>query len=251
MNHHVKDYIHFSVPHRIQSRIEQIFLQSTAIPTVVSSKIQDTSLSDHSIVTLNLNYSSRVKGPFKWHLNEAPLSNPVHCTMLEGTLREYFTENAHKMVVRGKLIQISSHLKREQNAEIQMMSEEFLLLSKNNPTTDNLTRLDAARIKLNLALATSAEKHLKWTGARFYTQKDKVGSKLAARISPKIRTVSFPKICTKTGDLTQNPLKVMDAFHVFYSRLYNDKLPDKPSRMETFLCNIPLTKITRMHRELH
>lgn len=130
--------------------------------------------SDHSIVTVILRCPIGLNGLFKWHLNEALLSHPVQCTILEKALREYFTESdnntvspgtlwaAHKAAMRGKIIQISSQLKRERGAEIQKLTEEFLLVSKHhksNPTPDNLSWLDEAQIQLNLALTTAGEKH--------------------------------------------------------------------------------------------
>lgn len=100
-------------------------------------------------MTLTLCGTSRVKVSFKWRLNKALLSDPVHCMILEKALKEYFAENdndtvspgtlwaAHKVVMRGRLIHLSSQLKREQGAEIGKLMEEFLLLSKchkSNPT---------------------------------------------------------------------------------------------------------------------
>lgn len=79
--------------------------------------------------------------------------------------------------MRGKLIQISSQLKREREAYIQKLNREFLALSKRHkrqPAPDMLAQLVLGRIALNLALTTAAEKHLTWTGTRFNSQKDRI-----------------------------------------------------------------------------
>lgn len=116
-------------------------------------------------MSLTLQHPLGVKGPFKWCLNEALLSNPGHCIMLDKALKEYFVDNnnhsvtpatlwaAHKAVMRGKLIQISSQLKRERKVEIQKLTGEFLSISKrhkHNPTTDTLAQLESAQTHPNL-----------------------------------------------------------------------------------------------------
>lgn len=51
-NPHSKDYMHYSAPHSSYARIDHIFTRPSTIPLVISSKIVDSSLSDHSMVTL-------------------------------------------------------------------------------------------------------------------------------------------------------------------------------------------------------
>lgn len=61
-----------------------------------------------------------VKGQFKWLLNESLLSNPVHCTMFaeNETVSPTTLWAAHKSVMRGKPIQISSQLKSAEQTVI-------------------------------------------------------------------------------------------------------------------------------------
>lgn len=89
INPHVKDYTHFSAPHNSYARIDQ----STTVPLTLRSKIVDTPLSDHSIISLVKHQTSGTSGPFRWRLNEALLSNPIQCTLLEWAIKEYFLEN--------------------------------------------------------------------------------------------------------------------------------------------------------------
>lgn len=164
-------------------------------------------------MSLSLKGGLGLKGPFKWRLNETLLTNPTHCTIIDKALSDYFSENdtgsvspgclwaAHKAVLRGRLLQLSSQLK-ERSAEVLRLTANFRLLSKSHkqhPTLDSLAKLDLARVKLNLSLTTSAEKHLRWSGARFYYQSDRIGSKLATKLSPKIRTSVFPEIRASSG----------------------------------------------------
>lgn len=77
--------------------------------------------------------------------------------------------------MKGKLIQISSRLKKEHRAEIESLTEEYQESCKRNKcehTQSSWQKLEADRLKLNLALTTEAEKHLRWTGTKFYLQKE-------------------------------------------------------------------------------
>lgn len=86
-------------------------------------------------------------------------------------------------------------------------------------------------------------------GARFYAQKDKIGSKLTTKLTPRPRTLAFPKICTAAGDLTQNPIRIMEDFQKFNSNLYDATFPSSPN-MEYFLTDLPIPTIARNHRDL-
>lgn len=108
---------------------------------------------------------------------------------------------------------------------LQSLDKEFksLKLHKRNPTSAALAKLDSARLALNLALTSTAEKSLRWTGAHYYLQSDKIGPQLAAKLSPKFHPIFMPKIHSPSGSITQNYKSIMERFHSFYSKLYQDE----------------------------
>lgn len=104
---------------------------------------------------------------------------------------------AHKATIRGKIIQMSIQINRARRLEIDKLEKEFLSLCKKhkqNPVMFPISKIDSARTALNLALTSRAEKHIRWTGARFYFQKDKPNSMLAIKLSPITRSHHLPKI---------------------------------------------------------
>lgn len=174
--------------------------------------------------------------------------------MIERDLKEYFRFNdtpdispsslwgAHKAVVRGNLIQLASLLKREKQKDIVNLEKNFQSISKthkNNPSPTSLALLDAARISLNTALTSSAEKHLRWVSGRF-----------AAKLSPKHRAHTLPKIKSLTGTLTQNPKQILEAFYSFYSNLYSGLNTSTTHTINSFLDNFPLPKYSDHHRSI-
>lgn len=113
-----------------------------------------------------------------------------------------------------------------------------------------LAKRDKARLALNLALTSAAEKSLRWQGARFYTQKYKVGLELANKLTPKYRMISIAKIKDLKGDITENPSDIMETFPSFYSKLYSKANGEDPRNLDAFLEGIPLPTLTYSHRSL-
>lgn len=114
----------------------------------------------------------------------------------------------------------------------------------------NATKATPSQTTWLSLIPPSAKKHLRWTGVLFYYQKDRIGSKLAAKLSPKQRTLAFPKIHTKTGTLTQSPVGIMDSFHDLYSSLYKDQPDTHPKTRELFLQDLNLPQLKKTHQEL-
>lgn len=175
---------------------------------------------------------------FNWRLNASILSNPSHIAEIGRDIQEYFLFNdidnispttlwaVHKTSIRGKLIQMASRLRRVRKLDVDRLEREFSALSKQHnrtPTSGSAAKLQTARTALNLALTAIAEKSLRWEGGRFYHQKDKSSAILAHRLTPKIRSHTLPKIKLRNGSLSQNPQKIMEAFHYFYRSLYSNK----------------------------
>lgn len=81
---------------------------------------------------------------------------------------------AYKAVIRGQLIQMASRLKQEKWANILKLENEFKSFSKAHktiPMPESLSKLDTAKLALNLALTTDADKKLKMASGTFLPQK--------------------------------------------------------------------------------
>lgn len=183
MNTTKKDYTHFSCPHQSYVKIDHIFISTSELSNVTKSYIRDTVWSDHSIVLLILNRSLDRPTIRNWRLNKSILSDPIRVMEIKKGIKEYFHLNntaelspetlwaAHKATIRGKLIQISTQIKREIMTDIHKLETEFSQLQirqKQDTKLVPMAKLDAARLSLNLALTTKAEKNIRWSGAKFY-----------------------------------------------------------------------------------
>lgn len=61
------------------------------------------------------------------------------------------------------------------------------------PTHTSIEKLDAARLELYLALMAKAEKHIRWSGAKLYSQKAKIGFMLASKLSLQYHAHTLPQ----------------------------------------------------------
>lgn len=260
-----RDYSHYSIPHQVYSRIDHILISSMHIPAAISAKIKDTPLSDHSMISLSIQGSLlRPSSPI-WRIKEHIIKDPIQISELTKTLNEYFLLNnvdnisaetlwaAHKVVIRGKLIQISSQLKKERTMDIAKLERDFLLLRKNhkaNPSLVQPDQLDAARIKLNLALTVKAEDSLRWNGVKFYLNQDKMSTMLASKLSPRSRLFALPKIKLQDGTSSQNPHRILESFQAFYSQLYKANESNDSRAIEAFLEHLPIPTIQKSHKEI-
>lgn len=183
----------------------------------------------------------------------------------ENSLKEYFLLNnvenispevlwaAHKVAIRGKIISIATRLKKERLIDIKNMENKFADLKiqhKKCPSKMLAEQLDATRLELNLALTAKAVKHIHWSGAKFYHQKDKIGSRLASKLSPRFQTHSLPKIRVTGQPPTANPNKILKAFQEFYSKLYNSTHADKGPEISSVINDLPIPTLSSEHRDV-
>lgn len=128
-------HTHFSAQHRLYARIDHVFIPTSEIHTVSHASIHAVPWSDHSLVTHKVAGPPAPTGPHQWQLNKTILINPVHYIMLEKELWQCIHINdtaeispsslwgAHKVVMRGILIQLASHLKCEQQMDVENLEK--------------------------------------------------------------------------------------------------------------------------------
>lgn len=125
-----KDYSLYSKTHHSYSRIDNIFIDHFHLPLLRSASIGTASLSDHASVSIRLAIPLLPKRTTNWKLNDSLLSNPIDATFLATAMKQYFLENvstdtapsllweAHKAMMRGKLIELRASRRREQGQQL-------------------------------------------------------------------------------------------------------------------------------------
>ena len=141
-----KDLSFFSNVHNSYSRSDLFCLSQQHMHKVTDCHIEPTTLSDHAPVTLvtDLNKENFFR---YWRLNVSLLTNTMATQVLKQHLKEYFEINDNgevtpsmlwggaKAVIRGKMIQIASRLKKIRLEEQMKLENRKKQLELEHKTT--------------------------------------------------------------------------------------------------------------------
>lgn len=120
-----RGYTFYSPVHKSFSRIDFFLVDRRSLP--LDTKCDTTTRSDHTPITLSLHLPNPCPASFMWKNNTYLLKQPDSNKHITSKLEEFFALNvpsvnngftlwnAHKAVMRGILIQISSRWKRERS----------------------------------------------------------------------------------------------------------------------------------------
>ncbi|KAF7642082.1 hypothetical protein LDENG_00264990 [Lucifuga dentata] len=118
-----REYTHYSSPHSSYSRIDYFFMFSIDRFKIKECDIATIDLSDHSLISMTLKWERKIRKTL-WRLNSNILNNPNIVQRLKGDIKEFINLNDNgevspgilwdtlKAVMRGKIISITSYIKR-------------------------------------------------------------------------------------------------------------------------------------------
>uniref|UniRef100_A0A803JHJ3 exodeoxyribonuclease III n=1 Tax=Xenopus tropicalis TaxID=8364 RepID=A0A803JHJ3_XENTR len=262
---HAKEYTHYSNPHGTYSRIDHIFVSQILIPNAHQAHILTVPWSDHSPITLTLTSLWQRPTEFSWRLNDSLLKIKTTFTPIKQAVENYFRENqgsvsspttlweAHKTVIRGEIIRISSTKKKQATETIKKLEQQLHDTTRQDQSSPSPTlkaTIRRLRTDLDFLLSQATEKQLQWTKQRFYTQSNKIGTLLARKLNqPAYHTPPPTTIRTRTGDLTSNPQKILEEFSVYYSALYTKTKPFPSSIANKLFSTLQLPKLSTSQSE--
>ena len=132
-----KHFTFYSYPHKSFSRIDHIFVSVASSPILLSSTIQPITWSDHCAVLTSVSSLIPRSKDRTWCVNEAHLTNQSYCFDIQIALSEYLKHNstpevspvilweAHKPVIWGKCISVSTHLNRDRKLRLAKWEHDF------------------------------------------------------------------------------------------------------------------------------
>lgn len=141
---------------------------------------------------------------------------------------------AHKAVIRGNLINITSVNNKAKQADIKSLIKDLdCLYYKHNqsPSRDILNRTQEKHIALDTLLLADTEKALRWTKARFLLYSNSSSTMFARKFNQSTKPVHVYKLINTSGNLISHPKRVMKIFSDFYKNLlsFPQTLPKQSS----------------------
>lgn len=257
-----RQFSFYSTPHQSHSRIDGFFGNILTYRMLESAEIGPITWSDHAPVTLALSGGSRPLRRCHWRLNERLLKQPDLRDALLKRIEEYFIDNggsvsspailweAHKAVIRGHCISMSTRLKRDANklrveyaAKLRVL--ESSLSSK--PTVSTLRKIVDLRAKLRALSLQKTEKLLLYTRQRYYERGNRAHTLLAKQLREDRERHTPHSLRNSRGEIVYDPEVISQMFHEYFSKLYSlpSSLPPNPAvrhdRIARFLssCRLP------------
>uniref|UniRef100_A0A8C5PAH9 Reverse transcriptase domain-containing protein n=1 Tax=Leptobrachium leishanense TaxID=445787 RepID=A0A8C5PAH9_9ANUR len=243
MNPSARDYTYYSSVHNTYTRLDYFFVPQYVLPLVRTSEIQAITWSDHAPIVMTM--SSPLLRPREgtWQLNTSLLADPLLRADVTDAIQTFFADHqtaevpqptiweAHKAVIRGKLISWASRKRRALQAETEDLLSEIRKIELEHHTSrdaDTYTRLLQARTRLTNVLNPRLQRAILQTKCFFALHEDKPG-RLLARLLKKQRTRAYvPTIRTRDGSETPHPARIAKSFREYYSTLYHSaEAPDR------------------------
>uniref|UniRef100_A0A8C5QP47 Reverse transcriptase domain-containing protein n=1 Tax=Leptobrachium leishanense TaxID=445787 RepID=A0A8C5QP47_9ANUR len=231
----VKDYTYFSPVHYTYSRIDCILTSASCLPLVISSSIGSITWSDHADVSLQLRPFAPAAGR-RWRLDPFLLDKPGVRDSVRETLQDYFRLNdiddismqvlwaAHKLVIRGALLGLASHLKKQKLADIQDLQRQLRereMTHKTSPSPETYAALSQVRQDLNRLFLDDVGRSLLWSKRRYYERSNKMDTPLARLLNPRPHSQNMPPIRDSMGSQLSTPNTIRDTFTQYFASIYN------------------------------
>lgn len=254
-----KDYTHFSGVHKSYSRIDFFCISNQDAYKVAGCHIEPTTISDHGPVILSLRLSPEKPAKF-WRLNVSLLNNPKIVQDIKDELKNFLEHNdndevsastlwdAAKAVLRGKIIALSSKLKKERE-RLQSDWEESIknLEQQHKQTKDDsiLKSLSQNKQRLNDLLTHKAEGALRFSNQKFYELGNQASRLLAFQLrKAQASRVVHKIVCPSSKKQMSHPKDISEAFATYYKKLYDSSEEEnKEEIIRNFLGPPKLTKL--------
>lgn len=143
----VKDYTYYSGCHKCYTCIDYIMISQSLVFSLLKAEIGSIVGSDHSPVYCCFKSFKEREKCFSWILNKSLLFNDRAWQQIQVAIQDYFDTNkvdetsppiwwdAFKCVLRGQLISLASHLKKEKEHKKWWLLEQIQTLEKKNKET--------------------------------------------------------------------------------------------------------------------
>jgi len=159
LNPKKKDFSYYSAVHSVYSRIDYFFMQKENRDKIQDCQIGVADVSDHCAIYLNIKLGCRRRDTL-WRLTGI-LNNKLVVEQIKDEIQKYLEENnnnntdpavlwdALKAVIRGKLISITSNLKKVIETQYNNLSADLKQLEQTHKEKNTKTKTNQRGEKPN------------------------------------------------------------------------------------------------------
>uniref|UniRef100_A0A9J8AIQ2 Reverse transcriptase domain-containing protein n=1 Tax=Cyprinus carpio carpio TaxID=630221 RepID=A0A9J8AIQ2_CYPCA len=259
-----KEYSFFSNVHKSYSRIDFFFIDSKLLSNVSSSKYHNILISDHSAVTVSLDFGW-AKPSYNWRFNTCLLSDEKFSQHILDSLTEFIDINdkgdvsdsvlweTFKVVMRGHIISYESAVKKHRQKRLVEIDARLAQLEKlYRDTTDSCVLNDIRSLKYeyNKIMSDQVNKMLIKIKQKHFEIGDKPDKLLARQLRGSYASRSIHSIADKDGKILTNPKDINKRFMEFFADLYKSKTSVSSEVISDFLRSLSLPKLSEADQEI-
>lgn len=247
-----RQYSFYSQVHQTFSLIDYFFIDARLMPKVTDTCYHPIIISDHSPLTLDIQFSSESRYPTHWRFNISLLSDDKFHKFIISTIEDFISLNQSesepiskmllweslKAYLRGQIISYSAHLKKSRMSTIQKLSADLESVDQQlaaSTSPDLLRRRVVLKTELDLITTNEAERLLLHSQAKYYEYGDKSGRLLAHQLRRQAASRLVPRVRDESGMLVEEPDLINSVFSSFHKSLYSSEFPSDLTDMDAFL----------------
>lgn len=254
-----RDYTHYSGAHNVYSRIDLFLMFKNDMHRVVKCDIGTSTLSDHEPVYLSLNLGDKVKTTL-WKLNASILNDVEIKNKLKVEIESYIEYNdneevspvilwdALKAVLRGRIIAISSMVKKRKKQKLLDLEKKLKELQKeqsSSPKNSLKSEILEIRKKIDEINNQDIQKKLLFLKQQYYDSGGRALKLLSYRLRRQQAERTIFKIKnSKTNQIETNLEKIQQCFEEYYQKLYSQPPLRSTNEIDSFLSSLNLPKVT-------
>ena len=219
----------------ILCRLDYILMSSNIINSVVDSKIKAGYRSDHSLVTVNLNFSKHEKGPGYFKVNNSLLLDTEYQNKMRNSIQEIAllnsSSNANTLweIIKGRIrdetikfasIKKKNDLKEEKelNVKIESLEKE---LTKNPNSETTVENIKTEKSKLNDLIDKRIKGILLRSKAEWIEGSEKNSKYFANLEKKRAEQKNIKQIRDNTNNILSDPKPILKYAKEFYENLYS------------------------------
>lgn len=259
LNPKTRDYSHYSHPHMTYSRIDYFFTFKKDLHLVHHCELGTIDISDHSPIYMSMCLERKPRSTV-WRMNSDILNNSQTKLNLENEIRSYLEINdngevspsmlwdALKAVIRGKIIAITSHLKKLRRQKMQELEIKLKRLqAEHRATINHKVKQDIKKIvrEIDDIYSKELQNKLIFLKQRYYETGGKSLKLLSYRLRKQQAERTINKIKnTQTGEIYCKLEQIQQTFETFYKALYSQPKINNDLQIDAFLASIDLPKVS-------
>lgn len=253
-----KDYSHYSATHSVYSRIDYFLLQEENRHRIQNCCIGVADVSDHNAIYVKISLGEEKRNTL-WRLNLGILNNKSVVDQIRIEIKRYLEENnngevdpsilwdALKAVIRGKLIAITSTLKKERIAHYEKLISELKQLElkhKHNANNEVVAQMGELRKEINSLLQSEVEKKARFVKQTYYESGPRALKLLARRMRKQQTDNLISKVRDpKTNQIKCEPTDIRNIFKKYYEELYKQTSGMNRTKTQEFLNTLDMPSI--------